>query len=960
MRKKSKKKQIVAMTLALSVLSSSVGMCGAAAATDPPPDADGSNLQVTIVPLANNNNETPAPTAESKTPAQEEETPVEKDQPAASTGDNTDQTTDGEGEGDNNTSSDDKPTIERPEQSETVETLPGTAKDNIDHIKGEDKDDTEDKGDSGEETPDTGDTDTGDTEEKGEEGSGSEGTPEEKGEEGSGSEETPEEKPEETPKEDDTDYSCAYDPDTGHFKVTFNIKEDAEGDQTIELSKVQEVVEKYGEKQFDEWLQTDTGAKWMDDALWYAQYGQSSKKTVDFNGASYTLYVYYDEETGSVAQRVALNNEPGCTTMFDVSLSNGSKHTYVYKEGSLTVSTPDMKNDNQTGVTGFDGQELPKEYAGNTNLELKYDKNAASGCMEDLVDAALKKYGDDQYQNQFLDSEGNLTTQITRTDVPAGTEVELINGKYYVKSGDHYYGGFSKSDVQTTEDGKTVLINDKNTSTLAYKKTKNGKKVEKDYYVGPFTHSSDALMTSDVRKALKPYMEEKGYKTYDDYILDYYKKPNGTKYDSVSELLKNDSKALKELSRSGKGMPDNPNTGNNTVKMDPSTLYDNFYKNVLSFKVGNQDTVDSEAGGNVDHNHSHGQWAADGTQETIGDYMADKLNETPGAWDKANAYFNTLLASGLTEDEATWAAFAMATNIDFQNAGNDYQNTAWNWYASMVLHQTDGTLDLTKTDADGNVIGDNEGEGQTSFYLWKYETDKKTGEKNPMYCTYVEPTYTTNKDGEQVLEKDGFYCWVKYDPTKDKLTYTVTTTNGKLNIDYALLENVVYYLQEAIAPDGYDTDPEIYVICDEESYKELEGTEVTNPATGATSKVSTDSWLGSILGGKTLSINFVNTATVPDPEPTPDPDPVPPVDPDVPVDPANPDNPPVQDETPSGETPVTPENPQNPAVQDAAPDAAALPQTGTTSWMAGVLASLGSLLLACGWFFTRKQYSPKH
>lgn len=381
MRKKSKKKQIVAMTLALSVLSSSVGMCGASAA-EALSDTDGSGLQVTVVPLADNT-ETPAPTAESKTPAQKEETPVEKDQPAASTGDNTDQPTDGEGEGDNNTSSDDKPTIERPEQSDTVETLPGTAEDNKDHIKGEDKDDTEDKGETGEETPDTGDTDTGDTEEK--------------GEEGSGSEETPEEKPEETPKEDDTDYSCAYDPDTGHFKVTFNIKEDAEGDQTIELSKVQEVVEKYGEKQFDEWLQTDTGAKWMDDALWYAQYGQSSKKTVDFNGASYTLYVYYDEETGSVAQRVALNNEPGCTTMFDVSLSNGSKHTYVYKEGSLTVSTPDMKNDNQTGVTGFDGQELPKEYAGNTNLELKYDKNAASGCMEDLVDAALKKYGDDQY-----------------------------------------------------------------------------------------------------------------------------------------------------------------------------------------------------------------------------------------------------------------------------------------------------------------------------------------------------------------------------------------------------------------------------------------------------------------------------------------------------------------------------------------------------------------------------------
>lgn len=231
MRKKSKKKQIVAMTLALSVLSSSVGMCGASAA-EALPDTDDSGLQVTVVPLADSNADTDTPADDTKT----------EKQPVASTGDNTDQPTDGEGDGDN-TSSDDKPTIERPEQSETVETLPGTAEDNKDHIKGEDKDDTEDKGDSGEETPGTGDTDTGDTEEKGEEGSGSEETPEEK----------PEEKPKEKP-EEDLDYSVAYDPDTGHFKVTFNIKEDAEGDQTVELSKVQEVVEKYGEKQFDEWL----------------------------------------------------------------------------------------------------------------------------------------------------------------------------------------------------------------------------------------------------------------------------------------------------------------------------------------------------------------------------------------------------------------------------------------------------------------------------------------------------------------------------------------------------------------------------------------------------------------------------------------------------------------------------------------------------------------------------------
>lgn len=836
MRKKSKKKQIVAMTLALSVLSSSVGMCGAAAATDPPPDADGSNLQVTIVPLADNT-ETPAPTAESKTPAQEEETPAEKDQPAASTGDNTDQTTEGEGEGDNNTSSDDKPTIERPEQSETVETLPGTAKDNIDHIKGEDKDDTEDKGDSGEETPGTGDTDTGDTEEK--------------GEEGSGSEETPEEKPEETPKEDDTDYSCAYDPKSGHFKITFNIKEDAEGDQTIELSKVNEVVHQYGEDVVDKWLATEEGQNWYKNEEGWIGLDKVEKNVKIANNVEYCVS-YTRDENGNIQRKVALVPQAGDTVIYDVSLANGSKHTYVYQDGSLTVATAKLpKNDNPNASVGFDGQPLPDIIA-DTNVVITYNRGKdVHGCMEDLID---------------------------------------------------------QLDVDRQYDSP-----------------------------------------STVRRAVDKYIKNHYNGDYDAYILDYYNKKDGTRYTSVNDLLANNEAALTDLNKSGTGEK------LHSITFDSPTYYNHFYKNVLSLKVDDSDKLEEFK------KDTGVSWNSSGKELTIGDYMYDKLNSTEGAWDKANSYFNALLSSGLNEDEATWAAFALAVNLDGELANNNIQNKPLSWYASMVLHQTDGTLDLTKTDKDtGEIIGDDEGEGQTSFYLWKYETDKKTGEKNPMYCTYVEPTYTTNKDGEQVLEKDGFYCWVKYDPTKDKLTYTVTTTNGKLNIDYALLENVVYYLQEAIAPDGYDTDPEIYVICDEESYKELEGTEVTNPATGATSKVSTDSWLGSILGGKTLSINFVNTATVPDPEPTPDPDPVPPVDPDTPVDPANPDNPPVQDETPSDETPVTPENPQNPAVQDAAPDAAVLPQTGTTSWMAGVLASLGSLLLACGWFFTRKQYSPKH
>lgn len=827
MRKKSKKKQIVAMTLALSVLSSSVGMCGASAA-EALSDTDDSGLQVTVVSLGNSNADTDT-SADDTTP---------KEQPVASTGDNTDQPTDGEGDGDN-TSSDDKPTIERPEQSDAVETLPGTAKDNIDHIKGEDKDDTEDKGDSGEETPDTGDTDTGDTEEK--------------GEEGSGSEETPEEKPEETPKEDDTDYSCAYDPKSGHFKITFNIKEDAEGDQTIELSKVHEVVQQYGEDVVDKWLATEEGQNWYKNEEGWIGLDKVEKNVKIANNVEYCVS-YTRDENGNIQRKVALVPQAGDTVIYDVSLTNGSKHTYVYQDGSLTVATAKLpKNDNPNASVGFDGQPLPDIIA-DTNVVITYNRGKdVHGCMEDLID----QLGLDR-----------------QWDSP-----------------------------------------------------------------------------STVHRAIDKYIKDNYKGDYDAYILDYYNKKDGTSYTSVNDLLANNEAALTDLNKSGTGEK------LHSITFDSPTYYNHFYKNVLSLKVDDSDKLEEFK------KDTGVSWNSSGKELTIGDYMYDKLNSTEGAWDKANSYFNALLSSGLNEDEATWAAFALAVNLDGELANNNIQNKPLSWYASMVLHQTDGTLDLTKTDKKtGEIIGDDEGEGQTSFYLWKYETDKETGEKDTMYCTYVEPTYTTNENGEQVLEKDGFYCWVKYDPTKDKLTYTVTTTNGKLNIDYALLENVVYYLQEAIAPDGYDTDPEIYVICDEESYKELEGTEVTNPATGATSKVTADSWLGSILGGKTLSINFMNTATVvpdPDPEPTPDPDPVPPVDPDIPVDPENPNTPPVQDETPD-ETPVTPENPQNPAVQDAAPDAAALPKTGTTSWMAGVLASLGSLLLACGWLFTRKQVSPKH
>lgn len=101
-------------------------------------------------------------------------------------------------------------------------------------------------------------------------------------------------------------------------------------------------------------------------------------------------------------------------------------------------------------------------------------------------------------------------------------------------------------------------------------------------------------------------------------------------------------------------------------------------------------------------------------------------------------------------------------------------------------------------------------------------------------------------------------------------------------------------------------------------------------------------------------------------------DQVDPVEPVLPVDPAEPVEPDMPAETETPAEPVTPEVSETPAQDEApvpsqTPEAPAkadasvstLPQTGTTDWLAGVLMSFGSALLACGWFLTRRQRRVK-
>ena len=110
--------------------------------------------------------------------------------------------------------------------------------------------------------------------------------------------------------------------------------------------------------------------------------------------------------------------------------------------------------------------------------------------------------------------------------------------------------------------------------------------------------------------------------------------------------------------------------------------------------------------------------------------------------------------------------------------------------------------------------------------------------------------------------------------------------------------------------------------------------------------------------------NLKNGTDIPDVPvvPTEPEEPTEPETPETPEEPAQPDAP-AQDETP-GEEPAqddttVPAQPAETPAQDTT-KADTLPQTGTTGWLAVVLMSFGFGLLACGWFFTRKQRAAKH
>ncbi len=354
------------------------------------------------------------------------------------------------------------------------------------------------------------------------------------------------------------------------------------------------------------------------------------------------------------------------------------------------------------------------------------------------------------------------------------------------------------------------------------------------------------------------------------WIIGYYS-TDGKTYKDLADLVANNPQARAELSST---------TGNTAAMIGGSTMsetlgagfnYNNFYQSLFGFAFGDDKNgvvgITDENGdpismtdflGKATLNQETGlweygnkSWTNNGYQMALYYYM-----DHQEIWEKTDTYFKSLLNGGLSAEQATWTSLMMAVNIDGVLTGNGWQDTKWPWYSSIKLDRMDIDFNLTKKDGETNETITN---SETEFQV--YYIDK-----------------VTDKDGKTNDVK--MYC--TYDPNTSSYTFvttpsTVWTDKGELNISYAMMKDIVYYLQEMTAPEGYERDTNVYIVMSEEDYNKLSDED----------KASLEGTFNKFLnmtiadGGLTVNTDFVNVKIVTtDPEPEPE---NPPSEPDRPT-----------------------------------------------------------------------------
>lgn len=268
-------------------------------------------------------------------------------------------------------------------------------------------------------------------------------------------------------------------------------------------------------------------------------------------------------------------------------------------------------------------------------------------------------------------------------------------------------------------------------------------------------------------------------------------------------------------------------------------------------------------------------------------------------------------------------------------------------YDADKLEQMDGEFTLEKVDENGNLITDSE----ATFQLWHINeiTDPDTSEtvEVKMFCSYDPETNT--------------YTFI---PTES----TIQTINGRIEILYAMMKDVVYYLQEVSAPVGYEVDPDIHIIMEKEVWEQEDESfrdqfsylgEFTEDEDG---RIGLDVKFVDVKNGAGDYTSDAQPTPVDTPDETPmqapiivpdtkeDPEPDPePVENPIPVPeetPEFPENPPVVEETPQNNEPAP--EPVNVNVND-------IPKTGDILDMFLIIAAVSAVGLITVSFLNRKK-----
>lgn len=834
---------MLSLMVALMMCLSLVQPTAFAATTGEETEAAGTgDINIQTVVVEKNTSETPDTTP--STPPSSTDTPQAPSETTPPSGEGTTESQEpsgGEGTGDSSES--EKPelvnpedgsinpdAVERPEQSDTVTVKPGGT-------PTEETDSDEDATPPAEETdpaedvaPPAEETDPGEED----------ATPEEAD---PGAEDS---KP-----ELNNPWEVFYDEDSDTYKLTFNIESSAEGNQVIDLTKALDLLNQYADAS-KERVESIKAQEADIIATKPAEPGMSDEDKAKLDAYEAEMETFEKEDYPEILKLVEMFNYDG----------------YV-KDKGLTVEEV-VAEFNSIGI-------------GHCTMPVKPDIQEIDKNSEEYkaYEAAMA-----EYEKTYAEWQARLTAAKVQANANVLEPGDIRKFEIFFSSDSkHVYKYKDGSFILATPewnnpDGEFTgfdgqILPDEYIDAAKYHVTLRCEPIREllvsmgfdsfDVFNGP--HGEDTRIT---RYLKDNYGGETVAESMNNYLLAYYNTKDGTEYTSIDELIKNNDAAKAELTKT-------ETSGNKWFTLNgekfvvdthlETVKYDKFYKELFSFVYGDKADIDEITGDMVTNGqYENNSWTNEGHKAALYYYMAHKE-----IWAETNQYFAKLLEDGLTAGQAFLPSFMMALNIDGELGGNDWQNTKWPWYNSIELEQMDIDFSLTKKDGETGETITNSETGFQVYYIDKVTAEDGSVTSVNMYCSYDEDTqsYTfTTTPG------------------------TVWTQNGELKIDYAMMKDIVYYLQETVAPEGYEKDPNVYIVMNEDDYSKL-SEDAKGELEGTFDKfldlnVSND---GLSVSTDFVNIKIVTTPDRPTPPPTPDPDPdpdpeEPPVDvpdPDVPM-----------------------------------------------------------------------------